>query len=79
MAALNRGCSPLDDTGIKDFFQYKILNLRATLDKKEAYEDAEFVIIATSTDYDTCTTDYFNAETVESVIQDVLVINPQGT
>ena len=74
---LNRKCSPIQDHDIEHFMLTKTLNLRATLDKHDAYENADFVIIATSTDYDV-DRNYFNTDSVESVIRDVMEINPQA-
>ncbi|ADN75296.1 nucleotide sugar dehydrogenase [Ferrimonas balearica DSM 9799] len=75
--AINAGQSPIADAEIEDFLANRTLNLRATIDKQEAYEGAQFVVIATPTDYDP-QTNYFNTKSVEAVIQDVMAINPDA-
>jgi len=74
---LNAKNSPISDAEIEDYLKNKPLNLSATLIKEKAYQGADFVVIATPTDYDV-ETNYFNTKSIEAVIQDVLNINPKA-
>ena len=74
---INRKESPIEDIEVEDYLKYKSSNFRATTDKADAYANAAYVVIATPTDYDV-ETNYFNTKSIESVVQDVLEINPSA-
>lgn len=75
---INQKISPIEDNEISDYLSTKSLNLTATTDKQQAYQNADYVIVATPTNYDPVS-NYFDTSSVESVVQDVLLINPQAT
>jgi len=74
---LNQNQSPLVDNEIEAMLKSGLINFRATLDKKDAFEGAEYVIISTPTDFNP-ETEYFNTSSIESVIQDIMAINPNA-
>ena len=77
VAQLNNKKATIHDAEIEQYLEEKTLNLRATLNKEEAYKDADFVIIATPTDYDE-QTNYFNTSSIELVAKDVMTLNPKA-
>lgn len=75
---INRKISPIEDNEISEYLATKQLNLTATTDKQQAYQNADYIIVATPTNYDTVS-NYFDTSSVESVVQNVLSINPKAT
>ena len=74
---LNNNISPIDDVEIEDYLLNKKLKLSATLDKNKAFDDSDYIVIATPTNYDV-DTNFFNTDSVESLISDIRVINPNA-
>lgn len=74
---LNNKQSPIEDEEVIDFLQHNSLNFRATLDKEDAYKNADYILVATPTDYDS-DTNYFDTSTVEKVVQDIQKVNPKA-
>ncbi len=77
VALINQNRSPIHDSAIEQYLVDMPLNLRATVDKNEAFAGADFVVIATPTDYDS-KTNSFNTRTVEDVVRDVMAVNPKA-
>jgi len=74
---INRKESPIEDIEVEDYLKYKSSNFRATTDKVDAYANADYVLIATPTDYNP-ETNFFDTKSIEGVVHDVLAINPQA-